>query len=152
VKELIEQWIVLNDAKESGFPAPSGQVVDAQETQITNQVGGSDAYASKLREVGLSTEDVRRLLAQQVLADRYLDHKFRPSIKIEEASIEKYYQKEWLPALSRENESAVPLSEVEDRIREVLTQQEIRDRSAKWISETESHLKIDQVRSASAPQ
>jgi len=143
IQELIDQWIVMNDAKESGFPEPSGQLVDIEEARLAGQFGNSEAYAAKLREVGLSTEDVRQLLSRQILVDHYLDHKFRSSVQIDKSAIEKYYQKEWLPALSRENLSQVPLSEAQDQIREVLTQQEIRERGAKWISETKSHLKIE---------
>ena len=152
VQELIDQWIVMADAMESGFPSPSSQLVDIEEARLAGQFPSSEAYASKLREVGLSTEDLRQLLSRQIFVERYLDHKFRPSIQINESDIETYYQKEWLPALARENESAVPLSEAQDRIREVLTQQEIRSRSAKWISETESHLQIEPARSAGVAQ
>ncbi len=152
VQELIEQWIVTADAMESGFPSPSSQLVDIEEARLAGQFPNSEAYASKLREVGLSTEGLRQLLSRQILVERYLDHKFRPTIQINESDIETYYQKEWLPALARENESAVPLSEAQDRIREVLTQQEIRSRSAKWISETESHLQIEPARSAGVAQ
>jgi hypothetical protein len=143
IQELIDQWIVMNDAKESGFPAPSGQLVDIEESKVSGQFGSSEAYAAKLREVGLSTEDVRQMLSRQILTDRYFDHKFRSSVQIDKSAIETYYQKAWLPALSRENLSQVPLSEAQDQIREVLTQQEIRDRGAKWISDTKSHLKIE---------
>jgi hypothetical protein len=145
IQELIDQWIVMNDAKESGFPEPSGQLVDIEEAKLASQFGSSEAYAAKLREVGLSTEDVRQMLSRQILVDHYLDHKFRSSVQIDKSAIETYYQKAWLPALSRENLSQVPLSEAQDQIREVLTQQEIRDRGAKWISETKSHLKIETV-------
>lgn len=152
VQELIEQWIVLADAKESGFPAPSGQLVDIEEGRLGAQFADSGAYAAKLRQVGLSTEDTRQLLSRQIFVERYLDHKFRPSIQINESEIETYYQKEWLPALARENESAVPLGEAQDRIREVLTQQEIRERSAQWIDSSKSHLKIELVGSTSVTQ
>jgi hypothetical protein len=150
IQELIEQWIVMSDAKGAGFPEPSAQLVDVEEAKVTDQLGGSEAYAAKLRELGIPAEDVRQLLSRQVLIERYLDHKFRPTVQIGESDIEMYYQKEWLPALARENESAVPLDEVQDRIREVLTQQEVRTHAAQWISGVQSHLKIEQVASTSA--
>src|SRR5262249_7925617 len=136
--------------KKANFPAPSGQLVDAEEAKVAALFPSPEAYAAKVREVGLTSENLRQLLSRQILADHYLDKKFRASIQIDEPAIKTYYQKEWLPALSRENESAVALSDVEDRIREVLTEQAIRERSAKWISDTEAQLKIERTGASAA--
>jgi hypothetical protein len=75
--------------------------------------------------------------------ERYVDYKFRPSVQIEPAEIDAYYQKELLPELAKSNQPTPRLAEVEDQIREVLIQRGISDQTAKWLDETKSRLKIE---------
>src|ERR1700677_2089421 len=42
VHELIGQWIVISDAKASGFPEPSAQLVDVEEAKVAEPFGGSE--------------------------------------------------------------------------------------------------------------
>jgi hypothetical protein len=152
--ELIEQWMVQTEATESRFPRPAQAEVDRELDRLSAQFPNPEAYAAKLRELGLSAAQVRELLARQIYVVRYLDYKFRPSVQIESADIEKYYQKELLPELARKNrlnsgglqvEPAPPpnLTDVEGEIRELLTQRGITDLTAKWLEETKSRLKIE---------
>jgi len=141
--ELIEQWIVQTEANQSQFPQPAQSEVDRELARLIAQFGSPEAYAAKLREVGLSAEQVQQLLARQIYVERYIDYKFRPTVQIQAADIEAYYQKELLPELAKKNQLTPRLADVEGEIRELLTQRAITDLATKWLEETKSRLKIE---------
>jgi peptidyl-prolyl cis-trans isomerase SurA len=141
--ELIEQWIVQTEATQSRFPQPAQSEVDRELGRLGAKFGSPEAYAAKLRELGLSAEQVRELLARQIYVERYIDYKFRPSVQIKSEDIQNYYQKELLPELAKTNQPAPRLADVEGEIREVLTQRAITDLATKWLDDTKSRLKIE---------
>ena len=149
--ELIEQWMVQTEATASYFPQPAQSEVDREMARLQSQFASPEAYAARLRELELSDSEARDLLTRQIYIERYLDYKFRPTVQIEANDIEAYYQKELLPELARKNQPAPPLPEVEGQIREVLTQRGISDRTAKWLDDTKSRLKIEVSLPAAAP-
>jgi parvulin-like peptidyl-prolyl isomerase len=141
--ELIEQWIVQTEANQSQFPQPAQSEVDRELARLIAQFGSPEAYAAKLREVGLSAEQVQQLLARQIYVERYIDYKFRPTVQIQAADIEAYYQKELLPELAKKNQLTPRLADVEGEIRELLTQRAITELATKWLEETKSRLRIE---------
>ena len=149
--ELIEQWVVQTEASESHFPEPAQSEVDRELARLKSQFASPDTYSARLHELELSDTEVRQLLARQIYVERYLDYKFRPSVQIDPADIDAYYQKELLPELAKKNQPAPDRSDVEEQIRELLTQRKISELAAKWLDETKSRLKIELASSGSKP-
>ena len=143
LSDLVEQWIVQTEATESHFSQPVQSEVDRELARLTSQFASPAAYSEKLNELGLSAAEVRQLLVRQIYVERYLDYKFRPSVQIESADIDKYYQNELLPDLAKKNQPVPTRAEVEDQIRELLIQRGISELTAKWLDETKSRLKIE---------
>ena len=102
-----------------------------------------EKYASRLNELGLSAGQAREMFSRQIYVERYVDYKFRPSVQIEPAEIDAYYQKELVPELAKKNQPAPGRTAVEEQIREVLIQRGISDLTAKWLDDTKSRLKIE---------
>jgi hypothetical protein len=143
LSELIEQWVVQTEATASHFPQPAQSEVDRELARLTSGFSSLEAYSARLKELGLSPNEVRELLTRQIYVERYIDYKFRPSVQIEPADIEAYYQKELLPELAKKNQPAPAQADVEEQIREVLVQRKISDLTAKWLDDTKSRLKIE---------
>jgi hypothetical protein len=91
----------------------------------------------------MTPESVRRIVARQIFLARYLDYKFRPSVQVEDAAIETYYNQELVPPLAAQKQTAPPLDEVREQIREVLVQRGINERAGSWFDETKSRLNIE---------
>jgi hypothetical protein len=143
LEELIEQWMVETEASASRFPEPAQSEVDRELQRLQEHFGSSESYAARRNELGLSSTQVRSLLARQIFVERYLDYKFRPSVQIESSDVDAYYQKELLPELARKNQPAPGRSAVDQQIRELLAQKKITELTAKWLDETKSRLKIE---------
>jgi len=143
LNELIEQWMVETEATASHFPQPAQSEVDRELARLKEQFASPEKYASRLNELGLSSAQVRQLLSRQIYVERYLDYKFRPSVQIEPADINAYYQKELVPDLAKKNQPAPERAAVEEQIRELLIQRGISGLTVKWLDDTKSRLKVE---------
>ena len=151
LEELIEQWVVETEAAASHFPEPAQTEVDRELARLQDHFGSPGDYAARLNELTLSAGQVRQLLNRQIYVERYLDYKFRPSVQIEQAQIDEYYQKDLLPELTKKNQPAPGKAAVEGQIRELLIQRGINDLTVKWLDETKSRLKIEIEPSSDQP-
>lgn len=143
VAQLVEQWIVYAEAGAARFPRPSPTEVDREIERLQEQFASSDAFRDRLRELGLSTGAVRRLVERQLYLARYLDYKFRPAVQVDTAAVEKFYREELVQKLTARGQAAPPLETVQEQIRELLTQREISERASHWLEETRSRLRIE---------
>jgi len=151
LSELIEQWMVQTEAAASHFPDPAQSEVDRELSRLTASFATPEAYTARLRQLGLDADEVRISLMRQIYIERYLDYKFRPAVQIESAGIDGYYQNELLPELAKKNQPAPRRANVEEQIREVLTQRAITSLTAKWLDETKSRLKIERTPPGTKP-
>jgi hypothetical protein len=143
LRELIDQWIVTNDAAAARFPAPAAKQVDAEFSALRNQVGTPDKFTARLRDLGLSEQDVRRLVAKQVLDDSYLEYKFRTVARVEPGAVERYYHDEFVPQLESRHQPVPALDDVRDSITNLLLERDITRRAQQWIDQTRAHLDIE---------
>jgi hypothetical protein len=144
-QELIEQWIVNSEAEAAHFPAAPESEVTSDVAQIEQKFASLDAYHARLVELGLSADDVHQMVERQAYLERYLDSKFRDSVQIDPKQIETYYNEQLVPALQKKGQTAPPLSDVRDSVRELLTQQEINRLAAQWLDESKGRLRIEIV-------
>jgi len=145
LRELVEQWIVEREAQLSGYAAPGQQDVEKAYQALEKRVGTAEAFQKRLKELGLSEREVRRLVERQLLLARYLDYKFRPEVQVEEQQIEDYYRKTLVPELKRSGERVPTLESVADQVREVLTERGINRRAAQWLDEMRGRWKVEMV-------
>lgn len=141
--ELIDQWIVTNDASAARFPAPPAEQVDADFAALRNQVGTPEQFAARLRELDLSEQDVRRLVAKQVFVDLYLERKFRAIARVQPGEVETYYEKEFVPQLQARKQTVPPLDDVRDSITDVLLERDITRRAQQWMQQARKQLDIE---------
>ena len=141
--ELIEQWVVNNEAAMARFPLPAEAEVDREAGRVENTFPDLAGYQQRLNAVGLTPEAVRRMIARQIYLARYLDYKFRSAIQVSDAAIDSYYRERLVPGLQSKGQQAPPLTDVTDQIRELLIEQGVTERTAAWFDETKPRLKIE---------
>jgi parvulin-like peptidyl-prolyl isomerase len=151
VEELIEQWIVETEANASHFPQPAQSEVDREMARLREGFSEPGKYDSRLIELGLSPDEVRQMLVRQIYVERYIDSKFRPSVQIQPADTDAYYNKELLPELAKKGQPAPRRAAVEEQIREVLVQRAISELTVKWLDDTKAKLKIEMNTAGAKP-
>lgn len=150
--ELIEQWVINSEATTAHFPEPAASEIDREVAKVEANFPKEQAYRERLAALGLSPDDVRRMVTRQIYLARYLDYKFRPSVQVGDDDISKYYKDELVPALKAKGQKPPALSpSVSDEIREVLVQRGIDDRAASWLDQTKSRLRIEIEAASNAP-
>lgn len=142
---LIDQWIIEREATSGRFSRPSAAEVDREIARLTAEAGGEEAFRARLRELGLEVAAVRRLIESQMYLSRYLDYRFRPAAQVEPEQIETYYREQLTPQLRARGESVPPLESVAERIRELLTQQEIDRRAERWLADARAQVRVEKM-------
>jgi hypothetical protein len=141
--ELIEQWVVNNEAMTTGFPLPAQAEVDRELSRVETSFSSPAVYQQRLEAAGLTAAAVRRIITRQIYLARYLDYKFRSSIQVDDAALADYYRDHLVPELHAKGQQAPPLTDVTEQIREVLIEQGVNERTAAWFDETKPRLKIE---------
>lgn len=141
--ELIEQWVVNNEAATAHFPLPAQTEVEREAGRVAGSIPDAAAYQKRLAALGISSETLRRIITRQIYLARYLDYKFRSSIQVDDAAIAGYYRDHLLPELHAKNQPEPPLADVSAQIRELLIEQGVNERTAAWFEETKARLKIE---------
>ena len=149
LNELIEQWVVNNEATATQFPAAAEAEVNREVARIQGRFASPQAYNERLAALGITPEAVKRIVAREIYLARYLDYKFRSAVQVGDDDIAKYYQEHLVPDLSAKGQRAPALGDVTEQIRELLVQQGVNERAASWFDETKSRLKI-QIEPATA--
>ncbi len=151
LRQLVDQWIVNTEATVARFPHPTKEDVQTEVARLAAQFGSAEAYRARLVALGLTPESVARQVERQIFLSRYLDYKLRPTTNVESAAVEKYYREELVPEVTKRGQAVPALENVEDQIRELLTQREISARVTRWLADTRSRLKIDIVEKKKTP-
>ena len=141
--ELIEQWVVNNEATTTGFPLPAQTEADRELSRVESSFSSPAVYQQRLEAIGLTVAAVRRIVTRQIYLARYLDYKFRSSIQVTDVAIADYYRDHLVPELKAKGQQPPPLTDVTDQIQEVLVEQGVNERTAAWFDETKPRLKIE---------
>jgi hypothetical protein len=143
--ELIDQWVIEHEGQSAQFPQPSDADVNTSLDQLKKNLGGEDVFQKRLKETGLSTASVKRILARILFYSRYLDYKFRTAAQIDSAAEDKYFNTEFAEQLKARGEKLPLIESVRPAIHELLVQEDISKHAAEWLAESRSRLKIEIV-------
>ena len=100
------------------------------------------SWSDALAKYDFSESQVRDRITQQLNQLKFIDARLRPSVQVDQAAIEAYYNGEFLPELRRSNAPAVSLQEAAPKIRELLVQQSINAGLTVWFETLHSQAEI----------
>jgi len=135
--DLVDRLLIDEEIDRRTFVHASKEDVARQVAYLRDQLPGAKTDADwtvLLARYGLSESDVENLIAEQLDITHYEDARFRPTIQIDNRSIETYYLEQFIPKLRQAGGGEVPLKEVSSRIEEILTQQRISEAADAWLS------------------
>lgn len=140
--ELVDQWVVATDAIATKFPHPTSAEVSLEFETLLKQFPSREQFDTHLEQVGLTQDQVRQVISDQLYYARFLDYKFHAVAQVTASEIQSYYQQDFLPRLQKRGLSVPPLTQVEAQIRQLLTQEDINERAAQWLEQAKSRLRI----------
>lgn len=151
IRELVDQWIIRNEANTAHFRRPSQAAVDTAFEKLVGQFPSPEIFHTRLSQAGITESAVRRLLEQQLYLSSFLDFKFRPAAQVTQDQMDTYYREELTPQLKSGGQAVVPFNDVEEQIRELLTQRAINQRTELWLEDTRARLHIEEMPAGNAP-
>jgi len=142
---LIDQWIVRNEAKAALFPQPSEEDIDRSLRRLQRSFSSPEAFEERKKQSGLSDEDILHMLKSQLYLSNYLDTRFRPSIQIDEPAIEDYYKTRVVPRAESRGQTPPTIEAAHDFIQEALVQRAINVQADKWLKESRTRVRVDNL-------
>jgi SurA N-terminal domain len=142
---LIDQELLREQMRSSGFPHASGEEVEKSIQQIRKRYASPEneaAWLAALERYGLTEKELKKRVTLQVDLMGLVDSRLRPNVVIDSKSIESYYNQELLPQLRQSGAEQVPLAEVTPKIKELLTQQKMNQMLVAWLNDLRSESRI----------
>lgn len=142
---LIDQWIVRNEATVARFPQPSKDDVARSLERLKRSFSSPDEFERRKKQSGLSDQELQDMLSSQLYLSNYLDTRFRPSIQIEEKSVEEFYTDRVVPRAESRGQTPPTLEAARDFIQEALVQRAINEQAERWMKESRSRLRLQNL-------
>jgi hypothetical protein len=150
---LVDQLLLSQQMDLAHFQQTSPEEVQARIRELRTQVapsGSEDDWSSLLRTYDLSEADLGEQISQQLRTVRFVDARFRPSVRLEPGAVESYYNTQLLPKMKQAGAQPVPMKDVEPKIREILVQQGMNDQLDIWLKALRAQAEIRMPTAGSA--
>lgn len=133
--KIIDRVLLEEEVRSSGIQVnPNDPSVTERAQDAHNKFATKQAFEDALSGVGMSEGELQQYFANQAAVLLLIDRRLRPEVSVEPAEIEAYYQGTLIPELQRQKQDqALALSDVEDRIREILVQKKINVLLEAWL-------------------
>ena len=151
LERLIDQWIVRNEANVARTPLPSGPDIDRAMQRLIQGFSSQQDFEARRKLAGLTEADVRRITADQLFLNSYLDSRFRPTVQISEQAIQDFYKNSLLPRAQARGATPPAFDTAHDFIQEALVQRGINEQADKWLKESHARLRVTKMLEESHP-
>ncbi len=132
---LIEMKLRFHEIDRFGFEDLPLAEVDRQMEAIRERFPDREAYRSKLAELGLTSEEVREILARRLVVTSFVEQRLGPRVFVSLDDIRRYYERSLVPEMERRGQEAPELSAVRESIRRVLREQRLNEEISEWTEE-----------------
>ena len=140
---LIDQWIVRTEAEASHSPQPSEADIDRGLSRVRDSFASEEEYQARMKQAGLSEQDVRAMVVSQLYLSNYLDSRFRAAVHIDPKEVEDFYQTAVVPRAKARGQEPPSLDAARDSIQEALVQNGINQQAERWLKESRLRLHIE---------
>lgn len=141
---LVDQKLLLGEAETEGITESDFDESPADTLAgIRKKFKSEGAFQAALQSLGLNEREALARLGDRQRILSLIDNRLRPQARIESPDIEAYYKDTFVPDLAKRSKTpAPPLSEVEDQIREILTQKRIDELLSSWLENLKTSHRV----------
>jgi hypothetical protein len=131
----------ITDLKPAGPDTIKKQIDDLKNEQLREHPGQS--WGTTLSRYQLTDKIVEQHVAAELEQFQLVDLRFRPSIQVSSADVEKYYREQIIPRLPASD--PLSLNDAAPKIREILIQEKINQLLNSWLETLRSQAQIQVV-------
>ena len=151
LNRLIDQWIVRNEANVARTPQPSDPDIDRAVQRLIQGFSSKEDFEARRKLAGLSEADIRRVTADQLFLNSYLDSRFRPTVQVDEQAIQDFYKNALLPRAQARGTTPPTFDAAHDFIQEALVQRGINEQADRWLKEGHARLRVTKMLQENQP-
>ena len=148
---LIDQWIVRNEANIARTPQPSDADIDRAVQRLIQGFSSKEDFEARRKLAGLSETDIRRVTADQLFLNSYLDSRFRPTVQVEEQAIQDFYKNALIPRAQARGTTPPTFDAAHDFIQEALIQRGINEQADRWLKESHGRIRVTKMLEENRP-
>lgn len=117
---MINSILLAQDAEKQEFK-PKKEEIDIQYTALVGQVGGEEKLNEALQNIGITVEQLRQDIANQMMLEQYFNFiKEKNEITVTDEEVKEFYEKQVAP-----QDQKAEFTVVEPKIRQILEQQKL---------------------------
>lgn len=141
IERLIDRALILQQAALQPEDGVSDKDLDAQLATLRKNIAACKQYNCQsdegwkryLGDHGLTEEEFRARWKQRMQLLKFIEARFRNGIKISDADVKAYYEKNMAPEYAKRNVTPPKLETIQNRIEEVLLQQQVGALLQDWL-------------------
>ena len=133
---LVNQELLHEQMRGFMVSEVTDEQVNARWQEIRRQIPGASSdeeWKKTLAKAGVTDQELTSRIRMQLEVLRYLDARFRPLVRVDYRTIQKYYREQFLPELHKRGEQDISLSDAAPQIREILMQQRMDEQVTSWL-------------------
>lgn len=140
---LLEERLRAHEVDRFGFTEISLTAVEEAVEDLKADFAGERAFENRLAELGLTDDDVRQIVARQIMVITYVDERLGPRIFVSLDDIRAYYESVLAPEMERAGQALPELTAVQEEIRRVLREQRLNEEIERWTAELRLEADIE---------
>lgn len=152
---LIDRVLLKEEMRGIDLLPSSDPQISAQIAEVRKQIKGAETdegWRKLLSEAGLTEDDVRDCVTEQVNTNLFLEAKFRPSLSVSNARIQSYYKEVLVPELKKKGATVPTLQQVSAQIEQILAEQTLNDLFGEWMKGLRNQARIRMVDTTLKPR
>jgi hypothetical protein len=140
---IVKQRLVLLDMRANGFPVPTREEVEAIFQESRSQLWGSpEAFRNAVREAGFDQETIDAFLTGMVATVKYIDFRFRPSVRISDSILFEKYEELYPPPSDPNAPEPPAFEDVRADIERELQEEEISIALDRWLEDARNRAGV----------
>ncbi len=141
---LVDRALFRTEMETGKYPEPQPNEIQPQLAEIRQRFPTADTYRKALAKYGISEEDLKRYLLEQLAVLRFIEARFGPGVQILEGDVRDYYSERFAKEWENKNKKpAPPFDEVRSEIEETLRTQQVDRLMDSWLKQSREQTRID---------
>jgi peptidyl-prolyl cis-trans isomerase SurA len=153
MERLIDRSLLDQQIVNPAMLDPAPEELKAKIEEIREGIPGASSderWNTVLAGYGLTEQDVEEQLSSQSRILRFIDLRFRGLVRVDKEAIAAYYEDRLLPEVRKRNAAEPKLSEVSEKIEQILAEQRIDELLNNWLKTLRSQAHIERMLPAAA--
>jgi peptidyl-prolyl cis-trans isomerase SurA len=147
---FIDQALLRQQIVDGSLVEPVADEISSRIRDLRSQIPGAaeeQKWKAMLDAYAVTEQDLQMHIASELRILKFVDLRFRTLARVDRGTISNYYNQTLLPGLRKQGAPEPPLSQVSDKIQQILTEQHINELLNSWLQALRSQAQIEKMTS-----